>query len=271
MITDVRAAALQLADQIEDDEALLDPHRRQRLVEQDHLGVGEDRPGHGDRLALPAREQAPRRCRPTAGGWPSRRAAPWLRGASAACRAAAASASVDSRFSAMLRYTGRSLIRARSWYTVSMPALAGVVDRTQRDGLAVEVELAGVGLVEPGEDLDQRRLAGTVVADQAEHLAAPRGASRCRGGRRPARSAWRATLGPDDVDRRSRPPHPQAQAVGGDVEDHRGDDGDAEDHVERVGADPLDRQAVAQHAEDEGAEEGADRRCRSRRPGPCRR
>ena len=46
------APTLQLADQVEDDHALLDPHRRQRLIEEDHLGVGEHRPGDGDGLTL---------------------------------------------------------------------------------------------------------------------------------------------------------------------------------------------------------------------------
>ena len=36
----------------------------------------------------------------------------------------------------------------------------------------VEKELAGAWRVEPGEDLHQRRLAGAVVADDAEHFAA---------------------------------------------------------------------------------------------------
>ena len=37
--------------------------------------------------------------------------------------------------------------------------------------LAEDEHPAGVGLVEAGQDLDQRRLAGAVVADQTEHLA----------------------------------------------------------------------------------------------------
>src|SRR5919109_1230489 len=49
---------------------------------------------------------------------------------------------------------------------------AGVVDRPDRDLLAVDVDPAGVGLVEAADDLDEGRLAGAVVADQPEHLAA---------------------------------------------------------------------------------------------------
>ena len=48
---------------------------------------------------------------------------------------------------------------------------ARVDDRFQLHGLAEDRDLAGVGPVEAREDLDERRLAGAVVADQAEHLA----------------------------------------------------------------------------------------------------
>ena len=40
----------------------------------------------------------------------------------------------------------------------------------QPDGLAVDEQLAGVGLVEAGEDLDQRRLAGAVLPEEAVDL-----------------------------------------------------------------------------------------------------
>ena len=66
-----------------------------------------------------------------------------------------------------------------------------VVDRAQLHLLAVDEDLAAVGLLEAGEDLDQRRLAGAVVADQPEHLALGPGAARRRGARRPGRSASR--------------------------------------------------------------------------------
>src|SRR4029453_15728849 len=47
----------------------------------------------------------------------------------------------------------------------------GVVDGPEHDLLAAHEDAAGVGLVEAAEDLDQGRLAGAVVADEAEHLA----------------------------------------------------------------------------------------------------
>jgi len=48
---------------------------------------------------------------------------------------------------------------------------AGVVDGLEHDLLAAHEDPARVGLVEAAEDLDEGRLAGPVVADQAQHLA----------------------------------------------------------------------------------------------------
>ena len=59
--------------------------------------------------------------------------------------------------------------------------------------LAVEQEPAGVGPVDAGEDLDERRLAGAVLADEPVHLAGEE--LRCRRPRARARrrsSSWRA-------------------------------------------------------------------------------
>ena len=47
----------------------------------------------------------------------------------------------------------------------------GVARRGEDDRLAVDEHGALVGPLEAGEDLDQRRLAGAVVAEQADHLA----------------------------------------------------------------------------------------------------
>jgi hypothetical protein len=51
------------------------------------------------------------------------------------------------------------------------PVGAGVLDRVEADALAADAHLAPVLLVEAAEDLDQRALAGSVVADEPEHLA----------------------------------------------------------------------------------------------------
>ena len=51
------------------------------------------------------------------------------------------------------------------------PELGGVLRAVDRDRLAVEEDLAAVGVVDAGDALDQRRLAGAVVADERHHLA----------------------------------------------------------------------------------------------------
>ena len=47
----------------------------------------------------------------------------------------------------------------------------GAMRRADRRSAAVDEDLAAVGLGQAGQDLDQRRLAGAVGADQAVHLA----------------------------------------------------------------------------------------------------
>ena len=64
---------------------------------------------------------------------------------------------------------------ARSWKTVSMPSSRARCGRVDPDALAVEPDLAAVGLLDAREDLDQRRLARAVVAQQREHLALVQG------------------------------------------------------------------------------------------------
>ena len=51
------------------------------------------------------------------------------------------------------------------------PVRAGVLDGVEADALAADQHIAAVLLVEPAQDLDERALAGSVVADEAEHLA----------------------------------------------------------------------------------------------------
>ena len=54
-------------------------------------------------------------------------------------------------------------------------AIEGVARRAEGDRLAVQADFSGVGREHAGEDLDQRRLAGAVVAEQAGHLAGVHG------------------------------------------------------------------------------------------------
>ncbi len=51
------------------------------------------------------------------------------------------------------------------------PVCAGVLDRVEVDALAADDHVAPVLLVEAAQDLDERALAGSVVADEPEHLA----------------------------------------------------------------------------------------------------
>ena len=50
------------------------------------------------------------------------------------------------------------------------PEVRRVLRAVDRDGLAVEDDLAAVGVVDAGDALDQRRLAGAVVTDERHHL-----------------------------------------------------------------------------------------------------
>src|SRR3954470_23726921 len=62
------------------------------------------------------------------------------------------------------------------------PQPARVERRVQLDRLALEDDLAGVGLVHAGQRLDQRRLAGAVVADERDDLAGVDGEARAAQG-----------------------------------------------------------------------------------------
>ena len=64
--------------------------------------------------------------------------------------------------------TGMSM---KCWCTMPMPALDRVLRRGEVDRLALHEDLALVRLVEPVEDVHQRRLAGAVLAEQRVDLA----------------------------------------------------------------------------------------------------
>ena len=53
-----------------------------------------------------------------------------------------------------------------------MPRRAAPPGPSMLTGCAVEADLAGIGPVDAGEDLHQRRLAGAVLADERDDLAA---------------------------------------------------------------------------------------------------
>ena len=61
--------------------------------------------------------------------------------------------------------------RARFWYTVSMPASRASIGDLKCTALPVEQDFAAVGDHRTAERLDQRRLAGAVVADDRQDFA----------------------------------------------------------------------------------------------------
>ena len=71
----------------------------------------------------------------------------------------------------MLATTSRFSHSARSWKTVAMPSPSAALGSLSVDGLAAKGDGARAGLMDAGQDLDQRRLARAVVADQRHDLA----------------------------------------------------------------------------------------------------
>ena len=70
-------------------------------------------------------------------------------------------------------------------------AATGVAGTAQGGRLAVDADRAGVGAQHAGEDLDERRLAGAVGAEQGVDLAGGDRRGRRRARRRPCRTSWR--------------------------------------------------------------------------------
>ena len=71
----------------------------------------------------------------------------------------------------MLATTSRFSQSARSWKTVAMPSVSAALGSASVTGLPSKVMVPEARLMDAGEDLDQRRLAGAVVADQRDDLA----------------------------------------------------------------------------------------------------
>ena len=136
---------------------------------------------------------------------------------------------------------------------------ARVLRALEPTALAVEEDLAVVGDVGAREALDERRLAGAVVADDRQHLA----------GVQLEVDAVEADDGPNVLTRPLRLEHGLVVLVvlrgvhscaylPDPLVDRDGDDdehADGEGLVEHV--EPGERQPVAEHADDEGAEQGA--------------
>ena len=67
--------------------------------------------------------------------------------------------------------TERDGTSSTCWNTVPMPSVEAGAGRGDPDRLAVDQDLAFVRLLHAGEDADQRRLAGAILAQQDMDLA----------------------------------------------------------------------------------------------------
>ncbi len=77
--------------------------------------------------------------------------------------------------SVMFSAIEKRVIRLRSWCTAPMPARDRLARIAEPDRPAIEPHLPRIRLVHAGQDLDQRGLAGAVLAQQRVDLATPDG------------------------------------------------------------------------------------------------
>ena len=152
-----------------------------RLVEHHQRRVGHQRPGHLEQLALAARQRAgvlvahvvePEALEQLVGAGLdlallARASGHGIRPVPPSSRHAGPVAP-----SFMFSMTG-SLVRLFvSWNVRTMPSAAILCGGDAIHRLAVERPVAGVGLVEPGQQVEERRLAGAVGADQGRDRSA---------------------------------------------------------------------------------------------------
>ena len=78
----------------------------------------------------------------------------------------------ERRSKAMFSATVRFGNSDRSWKITWMPSAFALRRVERQHRRAVDLDLAGARRMHAGDDLDQRRLAGAVLADEAVHLAA---------------------------------------------------------------------------------------------------
>ncbi len=158
---------------------LRDPERRGRLVEDHELGVPLHGLRDGDRLALAAGERRDRLA-----DRPDRRDGERLqrRGRVLLPSSASSRTCQRLRLAAEVHVLDDVEVVAESEILVDDldPEPRGVLRPVDVDLLALEEDLAAVGGMDAGDALDQRRLAGAVVADERHHLAARAPRSRRR-------------------------------------------------------------------------------------------
>ncbi len=161
---------LELDDEFGDLLRLLRPERGRRLIHDQHVGVEVDRPRDGNGLTLPARERAHRllefgEMRIEAGHHPARLG---FHGDVVERAPGAPELAPQEQVGRGVEILGERQGLIDRLDAVA-PGVAGAVDRSRP---AVDADLARVGPIGAREHLDQRRLAGTVVAQQADDLAA---------------------------------------------------------------------------------------------------
>ena len=169
MMIETLPCDLEPVDQIQDDGAFLHAHGGQRLVEQQDLGFRIDRAGDRDRLALPAGQL---------GDLGIHRRDVHAHVVEVLLGLLAHGPVAQQRPADLLPVQEHvvvdgELVDQREVLVHRVDAeRAGVVDRLDRDLLALQDDPPAGGRLEAAEDLEQGGFARAVVADQAEHLAA---------------------------------------------------------------------------------------------------
>ena len=176
--TTAMPCALQVADVVQHLGHLPHRDRRRRLVHQHDLGVGEHGARDRHRLPLAARHLPDEVARPGLGlQVPEELARPAVHAAVVEDRRPARRSRRISRPRKTLAAAVRLLQSARSWWTISMPCRRASTGRCRTISRpSIRMRAVARGEV-AGDHLDQRRLAGAVVAHQPDDLAGARSTS----------------------------------------------------------------------------------------------
>jgi hypothetical protein len=161
------AVGLEPLDEREELGDLVVRERGGRLVHDDDAGVDRERAGDGHEVRVGDTEVAEPRARVDGGADAGEHGA-GVRDHALPVDQPEAGARGMAEEDVSRRPKGRR--RARSPGGWGDAGRGGDVRRGEADRLAVERDVAGVGLVDAGEDLDQRRLAGAVLADERGDL-----------------------------------------------------------------------------------------------------
>ena len=169
-VDDADAVRLDLVDQGEELLGLAVGERGGRLVEDEHREVGAERLGDLDHLLLGAGQIA-RHGSPGVSGKP-RRAMISCAGPDAAPACRAGRRGVISAPRKRFSSTVICGTKENSWKTAEMPSWRAWWTEFELDPLRREIRISpAVGSLHAGEDGDQRRFAGAVLAEEDVHLA----------------------------------------------------------------------------------------------------